>query len=443
MPEKTIAFTTQEKVSKLKPYKFNEELFGLLPKNKYAALKEDIKKNGVKVELHILPDKTVICGHQRLQIAKELGIEHLRCKTVYGLDTPEKIKEYVIIDNVLRRQMDKKMWYRMVGELSVLYEKGRGAPKGHKGNIPKHKNEFNEESTVTPSLDDDVLKATAKAVNTTPSTVKRARAYCRAVKKNPKKYKDKPVMQVLNELKLEEPTPPSPIKYENVFNMDCFDFLKTIENNSIDLILTDPPYEISRETGFSDMSQENGVDRLGVSMEFGEWDKEFKNLDGVIKEFYRVLKPSGTLIIFYDLWKITPLSKMLTDAKFKQLRFIEWIKKNPVPLNSKKNYLTNAREIALVVVKNGSSTFNSEYDNGVYSYPIYHSEDRFHPTQKPVDLFEALIKKHSNKGETVLDCFMGSGTTAIASYKTDRKFKGCEIDKKYYEKMIERFNNGK
>ena len=99
------------------------------------------------------------------------------------------------------------------------------------------------------------------------------------------KYKDKTVTAVLNEVKLEE-VKTTPVEVKDVFNMDCFEFLKTIGNNSIDLILTDPPYEISRETGFKDMSEEFGVDRLGVSMDFGEWDKGFKNLNELMKEFY-------------------------------------------------------------------------------------------------------------------------------------------------------------
>tara|TARA_R110000744_G_scaffold197565_1_gene316836 strand:- start:388 stop:840 length:453 start_codon:yes stop_codon:yes gene_type:complete len=129
---------------------------------------------------------------------------------------------------------------------------------------------------------------------------------------------------------------------------------------------------------------------------------------------------------------------MMEASKFKQLRYLEWIKTNPVPINSKINYLTNSREIALTGVKKSKPVFNSEYDNGVYRYPIYHAKDRFHPTQKSLKLFEDLIKKHSNQDDTVLDCFLGSGTTAVAALRTKRNFIGCEIDESYYIKMKER-----
>lgn len=222
-------------------------------------------------------------------------------------------------------------------------------------------------------------------------------------------------------------------------NQSCFEYLKTIPDNSIDLVLIDPPYEVSRDTNFKngDLKGDNR-DRFRVSMNFGDWDNNFSGLDIVCKEAYRVLKKGGTFICFYDLWKITTLHKYLENAKFKQMRFIEWIKTNPVPLNSKTNYLTNAREIALLGVKVGKPTFNSEYDSGIYKYPICHDKGRFHPTQKPIELIEDLIKKHSNEGDSILDCFSGSGTTAIAAVDLNRDFYGCEIDNTYYNKSVDR-----
>lgn len=147
----------------------------------------------------------------------------------------------------------------------------------------------------------------------------------------------------------------------------------------------------------------------------------------------------GTLICFYDLWKLTTLRSYFEDAKFKQIRFIKGVNTNPVSLNSKINYLTNTREIAIVGVKKSKPTFNSEYDNGIYSYAICHDKGRFHPTQKPVPLLEELILNHSNDGDLVCDCFSGSGSTAVASFNMNRNFTGCEISKYFFDKSIARF----
>lgn len=225
-------------------------------------------------------------------------------------------------------------------------------------------------------------------------------------------------------------------------HQDSFVFLSVLQDNSIDLVLIDPPYLISRPTNFINTAiKGDDTDRFRISTEFGEWDNSFNDMNVIIDECYRVLKKHGTIIIFYDLWKITEMHQFLEKSNFKQIRFIEWLKTNPVPINSQTNYLTNAREIALTAVKVSKPVFHSSYDKGVYEYPIYQGSDRFHPTQKSLKLFEDLILKHSNENDIVLDCFAGSSTTAIAAINTNRNFIGCEIDGLYFNQSKERIEH--
>lgn len=211
---------------------------------------------------------------------------------------------------------------------------------------------------------------------------------------------------------------------------DFVEFLQARPPASVDLVLTDPPYAISRNTGFAACGA-RGVPRLAVCMDFGTWDHREIALDALAKPLYRVLRRGGSVIIFYDLWKLTTLATALRAAGFVQLRLIEWVKTNPVPLNSKRNYLTNSREIAVLAVKGGTPTFNSAYDNGQYHYPIPNRVARYHPTQKPLPLFGDLVVKHSRPGDCIIDPFVGSGTTAIAALTHDRHFAGCDIDPNY------------
>jgi len=260
-----------------------------------------------------------------------------------------------------------------------------------------------------------------------------------------------------------------------IYNKDGLEYLSSVLNGSIDLILTDPPYITSRSSGMNthynnvkenkiiektetewiefkqknnitdDSKKENYIKygsiygtKYCVKTDYGEWDSEFtiELLEEFIKQYYKKLRKGGTLIIFFDIWKITILKDIMEKYKFKQLRFIEWIKTNPQPLNSKVNYLTNCREIALIGVKNSKPTFNSKYDNGVYSYPLQGGTVRTHPTQKNILLFEDLIKKHSNENDTILDTFLGSGTTSIACKNLNRKFKGCEKSTEYFNNIV-------
>lgn len=223
---------------------------------------------------------------------------------------------------------------------------------------------------------------------------------------------------------------------------DALCFVKKLEDKSVNLCLTDPPYAVSRDTNFS-KGEASGkdTDRFRVSYDFGEWDVvDLNYFRELFKEVHNKLKVGGTCIVFYDLWKIQELKELLEEIGFKQFRFIEWIKTNPVPINSKVNYLTNSREVAITCVKGGKPTFHSEYDKGIYEYPIYQGKDRFHTTQKPVKLFEDLLLKHSNEGDTVLDMFCGSATTLIACMNTKRVGIGCEKDPIYYEKSKERLD---
>ena len=228
------------------------------------------------------------------------------------------------------------------------------------------------------------------------------------------------------------------------------ELLSTIENNSVDLVLTDPPYIISRKSGmqsYKDSLEKGGkVDekfgkKYAITTEFGEWDSSFTidDLEKAINEFYRILRPGGSCIIFFDIWKIETLSKLL--SKFSKHRFIEWVKSNPMPVNQYATYLSNAREIAISCVKGGKATFNSKYDNGIYDYPIYGGKDRFHPTQKSLPMFEELIKKHSNEGDTIVDPYAGSGTTALAAKNTNRLYLCCEPSDEYFQRGYNRVNN--
>lgn len=276
-----------------------------------------------------------------------------------------------------------------------------------------------------------------------------------------------------------------------IFNQDGLEFLKSLENNSVDLVLTDPPYIISKESGMNKFKKEvkqiedsgkmkkteeewlefkktktfktskheeeskqnylkygnRSGKKYGFKTDYGKWDKDFtiEKLSEFLKLYYKKLRKGGTCIIFFDIWKLETLKRLMEQIKkgkknwigFKQIRFVEWIKTNPVPLNQSTNYLTNCREVALLGVKGGKPTFNGKYDNAIYKFPLQGGKNRFHPTQKSLPLFQALINKHSNEGDLVVDTFLGGGTTALACKNTNRLFKGCEISKEYYDKVIE------
>ena len=466
--------------------RIDQELQALIPplsREERTGLESDIKKDGCRDAIVTWND-TIIDGHNRYDICTRNNIPFQTIDFTSKLQTRDDVIDWMYSNQLNRRNIPVDVQSYLRGKQYEFRKKRAGA-------LPKYLSvsELRQSGVVTQSINTASMVSSEQKVS--PRTIERDAEYSRAVDTLvtntgigalkdkilhgevkasrrdiitaaalPDIDKQKRVMgaavsketnvkALLNEevrqqeirershvvIPFVEPTETLDLK-----NMDCLEYLSTIEDKSIDLVLTDPPYEISRETGFSQMT--GGVQRLGVSMEFGQWDNPGSvNLLEVLKEFMRVLKNGGTAIVFYDVWKITNIRDMMLDAGFKQLRIIEWLKTNPVPLNSKINYLTNAREIAIVGIKGSNPKFHSEYDNGVYRHPIYQSRHRFHPTQKPVELMCELIEKHTDDGDMILDTFLGSGTTAVAAIKKKRKCVGCEIDPLMYKKMIGRIND--
>ena len=235
------------------------------------------------------------------------------------------------------------------------------------------------------------------------------------------------------------------MKNLTIYNEDCLLKMQEMVDESIKVnaIITDPPYAIARKTGFSTGNKkEEYIKKYGNhSNEFGEWDNQEIDYEKFLDLSYQLLQDGGTLLMFYDIWKIQSIKEAAERLKFKQPRIGFWVKSNPVPINSKLNYLTNSKEAFITFVRKSKPTFNSKYDNAIYTYPICSGKERTkHTTQKPLQLMEDLILKHTNKGDIVLDPFMGSGSTGEACLNNERKFIGIEKESEYYRICEERLN---
>jgi len=223
----------------------------------------------------------------------------------------------------------------------------------------------------------------------------------------------------------------------NLQQGDCLELMKDIPDDTGDAVITDPPYNISRENHFSSMGR-SGID-------FGEWDKGFDQVS-YLSEVFRVLKKGGTAVIFNSQQNVGLLNDYADehDLLFKDV--IYWIKSNPMPRNRDRRYITSVENAVTIVKKGKKWTFNrqrSNYENGLFKYPSVSSKERIHPTQKPVQLMEDLVRIHSNENDVILDPFLGSGSTGIACVNTNRSFIGMEVNEEYFNKAKNRIEQAK
>ncbi len=226
-----------------------------------------------------------------------------------------------------------------------------------------------------------------------------------------------------------------------LYNGDCIEILKTLKNNSIDLIFADPPYFLS-----------NGGKSIHsgkiVSVNKGDWDDKTKYNNHLeftkqwISECYRVLKYNGSIWISGTMHNIFDIKKYLDELGFKIINIVVWHKADPPDLIFK-NKLKFSYELVIWASKGNKHTFNYNemYEiNGteledVWTIPaVLMSEKKFgyHPTQKPEALLERIIKACTNKGDLVLDPFSGSGTTCFVAKKLERDYIGIEKNEEYF-----------
>ncbi len=227
---------------------------------------------------------------------------------------------------------------------------------------------------------------------------------------------------------------------------DCLEKMKDIPDGSVDAIITDPPYGTTA----------------------CKWDSVIP-FGAMWEQLNRIIKPNGAIVLFGS----EPFSSALRMSNIKNFKY-DWIYKKPKGtghLNAKKIPMNDFENISLFYKKqclyNPQFSYGLPYKNksGKSSFEGYGKDNRkgndsngrrypkrvlefkaverntIHPTQKPIELMEYLIKTYTNENETVLDFTMGSGTTGVACKNLNRSFIGIEMDDKYFEIAKERIEN--
>ena len=242
-----------------------------------------------------------------------------------------------------------------------------------------------------------------------------------------------------------------------IVNGNSLSELKKIPNKSFDLVFADPPYnmQIGKALRRPDSSKVKGVD--------DKWDqfKSFKHYDDFCKawliECKRILKDDGSIWVIGSYHNIFRLGYHLQNLNYWLLNDVIWRKNNPMP-NFRGTRFTNAHETLIWASKSKKSKYTFNYQSlkclnddlqmrSDWMLPICNGKERLkkdgkkiHSTQKPEALLHRIILATTNKGDSVFDPFLGTGTTAVVAKKLGRKYFGIEKDKRYFKAANDRIN---
>lgn len=237
-------------------------------------------------------------------------------------------------------------------------------------------------------------------------------------------------------------------------NDDCLNYVRSLPDESVDLVLTDPPYFIGFDGGKG-------------------WDSQWKSETDYLhwcslwtKECVRVLKPNRMMIVFGTLktdtflrYKLEVLNNQLLKGQNEIIWSYNWGGRSKDNFARKHEYawcyskgddfLFNADDVRVERKQKVNIRTGEAFEKGTIPTCVWEKNNHttskeyvnWHPTQKPLMILERMIMAYTNKDDTVLDIFSGSGSTWIAATNTGRNFLGCELDEEYYKKSIERHKN--
>lgn len=232
------------------------------------------------------------------------------------------------------------------------------------------------------------------------------------------------------------------------YNMDCLEGLKLIDDNSIDIVMTDIPYNISQKkvidrTRIDNRKLHRDGKKKVLNFNYGDWDffdsnaTFFEFINEVFVEVYRTMKDSASMYMWVPRDEVSFIEYLLKDIGFHVRSTLVWCKTNPCPQIYKIGYMSSTEFCIFATKQKGAKHYWNVERGQRQSYwikPICQGNERTgHPTQKRLDIAEDMILQSAQKGNVLLDCFAGSGTFAIAAYNNGLKFICFEKDKDIFK----------
>lgn len=228
--------------------------------------------------------------------------------------------------------------------------------------------------------------------------------------------------------------------FNKIHNVDCLEGMKQLPDESIDLIVTDPPYRITAKGSCGSMG---GYWMTKEALSGKIFEHNDTDIEDYLPEFYRLLKDGSHCYIMTNNLNLPHFMDVINKSDFHFMKLLIWDKGNKIC----GRYYMGCYEIIIFLRKGSDRQINDCGASDLISIPNKKTKNEdgsnIHNSEKPIELMKYLIENSSNKNDIVLDPFMGSGTTALACMECDRQYIGYELDKKYFDLINKRIEEEK
>ena len=414
-----------------------EVLIPPLTSEEFKQLERNILEEGIRDPL-VTWNGILVDGHNRYRIATEYDIDFVTVEKEFA--DMNAVKEWMINNQFGRRNLNNYQRSVLALQLEDVFKaKAKENLKIYGGN--QHAAPPQISAKVQPIETRQEIAKVANVSHDTISKVKKIEATASPEIKAKVSTGEISINEAFKEIKKEENEQLKTQKaieiiekvYEsntNIFHGNCIEFIKTIEDKSIDCLITDPPYGVDIQFGAYDNQLSRKIENDG------NIDDALLLLDKMLLEVKSKLKDNAHIYIFCN-WKIYPQFNAIISKHFQIKNLIIWDKLFMGMGDLKGNYSSSYE---MIVFAGGNREFLSRPKNIIQ---CRFNDERFHNTQKPVDLIKQLIENSTNVNETIFDPFLGSGSTVIAANQLKRNFIGCEIDEQNYKITLKRLEDGK
>lgn len=411
-----------------------KKLIPALTGEEYKQLEANILSEGIRDPL-VVWNGYLVDGHNRYAIANKYSLEYRTVSKEFKDGNEAKLW---MIDNQNGRRNLTDGWKYKLQQIKkeILLEKGKenmsigGELKEGLSTIDKPLMAHNTRQEIAKSLDWSTGKVAMADIvfkKATPELEEKIlnnevtinQAYQEIKKEEKEQLKTQKAIEIIETV------------YEsncNIYHGDCLEYIKTIEDKSIDCLITDPPYGVDIQFGAYDNQLSRKIANDGNSQD------ALSLLDKMLIEVKCKLKENAHLYIFCN-WKIYPEFSKIISNHFQIKNVIIWDKLFMGMGDLKGNYSSSYE---MIIFAGGNREFLNRPKNIIQ---CRFNDERFHNTQKPIDLIKQLIENSTEVNELVFDPFLGSGSTVLASKQLKRNYIGCEIDEQNYKITLKRIQD--